>query len=108
MLKLTYPTVFVAAEDVARGKPDPQGYYLGRKHLELGDSKLILVLEDAPSRVKAGKAARFKILAAQISHLPDVLQDVKPDWIVQDLRSIAVKGVDNDRHVQIEIMNALQ
>ena len=104
---LPHPEVFVAAEDVEIGKPDPQGYLLGRRRLGLEESTSILVLEDAPAGIKAGKAAGFKVLAVQTSHSLEKLRDAGPDWIVEDLRSVTVKVVSN-RRVQIEIKNAFK
>lgn len=89
------------------GKPDPQGYLLGRRRLGLEESTSILVLEHAPAGIKAGKAAGFKVLALQTSHSLEKLRDAGPDWIVEDLRSVMVKVFSNGR-VQIEIKNAFK
>lgn len=107
VLGLTHPENLVVAEDVPLGKPDPRCYLLGRKLIGAEDSNSILVLEDAPSGIKAGKAAGFKVLALATTHSLDKLREAGADWIVEDLRSLVVKGVV-DGKVQIEILNALQ
>ncbi|KAJ5587667.1 HAD-like protein [Penicillium hispanicum] len=107
VLKLAHPKVLVVAQDVELGKPDPRCYLLGRKRLGIEDSNSILVLEDAPSGIKAGKAAGFKVVALTTTHSLDKLKEAGADWIVEDLRSISVKGVV-DGQVQIEITNAFQ
>lgn len=89
------------------GKPDPRCYLLGRKQLDLGESTSIVVLEDAPSGIKAGKAAGFKVIALKTTHSLEKLQEAGADWIVEDLRSVTVKGVVDGR-VQIEINNTFQ
>lgn len=107
VLGLPHPEILVTAEDVPKGKPDPRCYLLGRKELEIEESTSILVLEDAPSGIKAGKAAGFKVLALKTTHSLKQLQEAGADWIVEDLRSISIQGVVDGR-VQIEIKNAFQ
>jgi sugar-phosphatase len=58
---LPQPTVFVTAEDVAAGKPHPQGYAAAAAALGL-DPAQALVLEDSPSGVAAGLAAGCAVL----------------------------------------------
>jgi sugar-phosphatase len=55
------PEVFVAAEDVAVGKPDPAGYLAAARGLGLTPAEA-LVLEDSPSGIAAGKAAGCRVL----------------------------------------------
>lgn len=112
VLKLAHPSVLVVAEDVKQGKPDPQCYLLGRSKLGLEESSSspssIVVLEDAPSGIKAGKAAGFRVIALATTHSLSQLQDSGADWIVADLRSVSVKGVEEGSRVQLEIRNAFQ
>ena len=107
MLKLTHPEKLVVAEDVELGKPDPRCYLLGRSQLGIENSTSIAVLEDAPSGIKAGKAAGFKVIALTTTHSLPQLQEAGADWIVEDLRSISVKAVV-DGQIQLEIRNAYQ
>lgn len=113
ILRLTHPRVLVVAEDVELGKPDPRCYLLGCSRLGLQDnsssssSSGIVVLEDAPSGIKAGKAAGFKVLALTTTHTLEQVRDAGADWIVEDLRSVSVRGVEGGR-VQLEIRNAFQ
>jgi glycerol 3-phosphatase-1 len=106
VLKLPHPKYLVVAEDVEQGKPNPQCYQLGRSHLNLGDSTDLLVIEDAPSGIKAGKAAGFKVVGLETTHTIQQLKDAGADWIIKDLRSLVLKGVNG--RVEMEIRNALQ
>ncbi|PWY95410.1 HAD-like protein [Aspergillus sclerotioniger CBS 115572] len=93
-LGLVRPSILVTAKDVQIGKPDPQGYLLGRDRLGLGVEKSrVLVVEDAPAGIRAGKAAGFEVLAVRTSHSLEELSLAGPDWIVEDLRSVRVVGV---------------
>jgi mannitol-1-/sugar-/sorbitol-6-phosphatase len=76
------PHNFVTADDVFRGKPDPEPYELGARKLGLETSEC-LVIEDSPAGIKAGKAAGCKTLAVLSSHPIDAL--VEADWIVPSL-----------------------
>ncbi|MGN7160978.1 HAD-IA family hydrolase [Sphingomonas sp. SAFR-052] len=53
---LPVPEVFVTAEDVTQGKPDPQGFRLAADRLGVAITDC-LVFEDSPAGVAAGKAA---------------------------------------------------
>ena len=55
-VKLPIPRVMITAEDVQRGKPDPQGFLLGAQRLGVRIEEC-LVFEDSPAGVAAAKAA---------------------------------------------------
>lgn len=63
VMQLSHPETLVVAEDVANGKPDPSCYLLGRDRLGLAPHASLLVLEDSPAGVTAGKAAGFAVCA---------------------------------------------
>ena len=107
VLKLAHPKNLVVAEDVEIGKPDPRCYLLGRERLGLKQGASILVIEDAPSGVQAGKAAGFEVLALATTHRIDQLKEAGADWIVEDLQSVALEKWSSGQ-VEIEIRNALQ
>ncbi|BAE64165.1 unnamed protein product [Aspergillus oryzae RIB40] len=107
VMNLTHPKMLVVAEDVELGKPDPRCYLLGRKRLGLEHSSSLVVLEDAPSGIRAGKAAGFKVIALTTTHSLEQLQEAGADWIVEDLRSLSVKGVVDGR-ILLEIRDAYQ
>lgn len=92
VLKLPRPEHLVTAESVANGKPDPSCYDLGREKLGLSssDSSQVLVLEDSPAGIKAGKAAGCKVLGLVTSHTVEQVLAAEPDWIVRDLRSVSM------------------
>ncbi|EAS27760.3 HAD hydrolase, family IA [Coccidioides immitis RS] len=106
VLKLARPKNLVVAEDVKIGKPNPQCYQLGRSRLGFDENSSMLVIEDAPSGVTAGKAAGFKVLALATTHDPTRLKQAGADWIIRDLRSF--KLIKHNGQVQVEIRNCLQ
>jgi sugar-phosphatase len=64
---LEVPRVLVTAEQVAAGKPDPQGYLLAATELGVPPAHC-LVLEDAPVGVAAGLAAGMTVVAVATTH----------------------------------------
>ncbi|OTA57719.1 haloacid dehalogenase-like hydrolase [Hypoxylon sp. EC38] len=98
VLKLPRPEHLVTAESVANGKPDPACYDLGREKLGLSpsDSPQVLVLEDSPAGIKAGKAAGCKVLGLVTSHTAEQVLAAEPDWIVRDLRSVTMVRASNE------------
>lgn len=95
-LSLPTPEHLVTAEAVEHGKPDPACYLLGRERLGLsGDEKSVLVLEDSPAGIRAGKAAGCKVLGLVTSHTAEQVKGAEPDWIVRDLDSVRVVGSKN-------------
>ena len=59
-VSLPIPQVMITAEDVQRGKPDPQGFLLGAQRLGV-DIRECLVFEDSPAGVAAAKAAGARV-----------------------------------------------
>jgi mannitol-1-/sugar-/sorbitol-6-phosphatase len=67
------PAVIVFAGDVARGKPDPEGYLTAARRLG-ADPVEALVVEDAPPGIEAGRAAGMATVAVPSTHAPEELQ----------------------------------
>ena len=107
VLDLPAPEHLVVAEDVENGKPDPSCYLMGKEKLGLGEGAEVLVLEDSPAGIKAGKTAGCKVLGVVTSHTIEQVLAAKPDWIVKDLGSLKVVGNTKDG-VELEISDALE
>ncbi|KIW89972.1 uncharacterized protein Z519_09402 [Cladophialophora bantiana CBS 173.52] len=106
VLRLAHPRTIVVAEDVENGKPDPTCYLLGRRRLRLPENAEMIVFEDAPAGVRAGKAAGFKVIALSTTHTVGQLKEAGADWIVEDLRSVKLKNF-KDGVIEVEIINGL-
>ncbi|MEO8200510.1 MAG: HAD family hydrolase [Gemmatimonadota bacterium] len=86
---LPVPDVFITAERVKRGKPDPQGYAIGAEQLGRGPAHC-LVFEDAPPGVAAGKAAGMRVVALLTTHQADALASA--DARIPDLSHVTVRA----------------
>jgi mannitol-1-/sugar-/sorbitol-6-phosphatase len=61
------PGVVVYADDVARGKPDPEGYLTAARRVGV-DPTEALVVEDAPAGIEAGRTAGAGVVALTSTH----------------------------------------
>ena len=105
ILQLSHPDVLITAEAVKKGKPDPACYSLGKK--ELGLDGEVLVVEDAPAGIKAGKNAGCKVLAVATTHDVATLWEAGADWVARDLECVSVsicKLRNGRRGVGVEIL----
>ncbi|MBZ6110236.1 MULTISPECIES: HAD family hydrolase [Streptomyces] len=79
------PKTLVAADDITRGKPDPEPYLLGARALGV-DPAACVVFEDAPAGLQAGHAAGMRTVALATTHRPDELD---ADLVVTDLSALS-------------------
>ncbi len=89
---------------VEHGKPDPEGYLKGAKELGL-DPKKLLVLEDSPAGIKAGKDAGCRVLGVASTHTAKQVKEAGADWVVEDLGSVKVARSGPDGSVTLTISN---
>jgi beta-phosphoglucomutase len=73
-----YFSAIISAKDVARGKPDPQGYKMALQCLvDVAGRQLApgrcLAIEDAPAGIQAARGAGMKVLAVTASYPPQAL-----------------------------------
>ncbi len=87
------PERMVTADQVSRGKPNPEPYLAGAKLLGLKPEDC-LVIEDTASGSKSGHAAGCKVLATLFSHSLESLSAA--DWVVQSLEDVAVSVDGNE------------
>jgi len=85
---LPAPERIVSADDVERGKPDPEPYCRGAEMLG-SKAEECIVVEDAPSGVGAGKAAGAKVLGVIGTHTLEELHEA--DWVVRSLEEVSVE-----------------
>jgi glycerol 3-phosphatase-1 len=113
VLKLAIPEHLVTAESVAEGKPDPACYRMGLDKLALGTGSGaitaadVLVLEDSPAGIKAGKDAGCRVIGLVTSHTVEQVAAAEPDWIVRDLDSVKVVASEGGK-ITLEIANGLR
>ncbi|WP_344162363.1 HAD-IA family hydrolase [Nocardiopsis rhodophaea] len=78
--------VLVTADDVRRGKPDPEPFVLGATRLGV-DARRCVVFEDAPAGLASARGAGARTVAVTTTH---GAADLRADAVVGDLSRVAV------------------
>jgi sugar-phosphatase len=81
------PEILVTADDVTRGKPDPEPYLKGAELLKVNPAECVVV-EDAPAGIRAGHAAGMKVISLPSTYPEQELHEA--DAIVSGLSTIKV------------------
>ncbi len=90
--ELATPEIFITAELVAKGKPNPDPYLLGAQRLGLKPEECVVV-EDAPAGILSGLAAGCKVIAV---NAPDDTPGLdKIDLVLKSLAVLQVEPVRN-------------
>jgi sugar-phosphatase len=85
---LALPSVVVAVEDVARGKPAPDPYLRAAELLGVAAADC-LVIEDAPAGISAARAAGATVLGVLSTHTAARLGDA--DHLVAALDQVEIR-----------------
>ncbi|CCE83788.1 Piso0_004376 [Millerozyma farinosa CBS 7064] len=97
LLTIEKPDCFITAEDVTKGKPNPQGYQTARNTLGLGaNHKKVVVFEDAPAGITAGKGAGAMIVGICSTYDPEKVRDAGADIVVDDLSSFRIESYNKE------------
>ena len=78
----------VTGSEVERKKPDPQIFLAAAERIGLAASACVVV-EDAVSGVRAGKAAGARVLGLTTSYPESALRDAGAEWIAPDLAGLS-------------------
>jgi sugar-phosphatase len=84
---LPFPRVLVCADDITRGKPDPEGYLVAAEQLGRRPDGCV-VIEDTPAGIEAARNAGMRVVAVVGTYPPDTLGSA--DLIVARLASLRV------------------
>ncbi|WP_406433726.1 HAD family hydrolase [Streptomyces sp. NBC_00631] len=80
------PKTLICADDITRGKPDPEPYLLAARRLGV-DPAHCVVFEDAPAGLQAGRAAGMTTVALATTHQA---HELDADLVVKDLSALSV------------------
>ncbi|MGW9367455.1 HAD family hydrolase, partial [Streptomyces albidoflavus] len=82
-----HPATVVAADDITRGKPDPEPFLLAAARLGVAPERCV-VFEDAPAGLASGRAAGMRTVALTTSH---PAAELTADAVVSDLTAVSVQ-----------------
>ncbi|MEU9780194.1 HAD family hydrolase [Streptomyces phaeochromogenes] len=91
------PKTLIAADDITRGKPDPEPFLLAARRLGVDPARCV-VFEDAPAGLQAGRSAGMTTVALTTTHQATELH---ADVVVGDLS--AVSALVTDGGVEISV-----
>jgi sugar-phosphatase len=91
------PKTLIAADDITRGKPDPEPFLLAARRLGVDPARCV-VFEDAPAGLQAGRSAGMTTVALTTTHQA---AELHADVVVGDLS--AVSALVTDGGVEISV-----
>ncbi|WP_320783319.1 HAD family hydrolase [Streptomyces sp. CRN 30] len=91
------PKTLIAADDITRGKPDPEPYLLGARALGV-DPAACVVFEDAPAGLRSGRAAGMTTVALTTTHRADELD---ADLVVDNLAALSVQVTEGGLEIAV-------
>jgi mannitol-1-/sugar-/sorbitol-6-phosphatase len=97
---LPEPAVMICAEEISRGKPDPEGYLAAAGRLGFSPADCI-VIEDAPPGIEAAKAAGIRVIAIATTYPPERLEAA--DLVVARLADLSVESLGGDIQITCSI-----
>ncbi len=83
-----HPKTLIAADDITRGKPDPEPFLLAARRLGVDPARCV-VFEDAPAGLASGRAAGMTTVALTTTHRAD---ELSADVVVEDLSAVSVQA----------------
>ncbi|MFD3314803.1 HAD family hydrolase [Streptomyces sp. NPDC058694] len=79
------PKTLIAADDITRGKPDPEPFLLAARRLGVDPARCV-VFEDAPAGLQAGRSAGMTTVALTTTHQA---AELVADIVVGDLSAVS-------------------
>ena len=96
--QLPVPPVMICADEITRGKPDPEGYLTAASRLGYSSGDCV-VIEDAPAGIEAARAAGMRVIAITTTFGLESLMGA--DAVLERLTDLSV--VLNRDQIQIGI-----
>ena len=100
---LPMPRVLVCADEITRGKPDPEGYLTAAQRLGVAPEECV-VIEDTPAGLKAGRAAGMRTIGISGTYPQSELK--MADHTVARLNALRVKLTTSRAAIEISAERA--
>ncbi|MEU7431657.1 HAD family hydrolase [Streptomyces sioyaensis] len=91
------PKNLIAADDISRGKPDPEPFLLAAARLGADPARCV-VFEDAPVGLAAGRAAGMVTVALTTTHRAE---ELSADIVVPDLSAVSAQATDGSVEITV-------
>jgi mannitol-1-/sugar-/sorbitol-6-phosphatase len=96
--RLPLPTVMVCADEITRGKPDPEGYLTAAARLGRAAADCV-VIEDTPAGIESAHAAGMRVVAITTTYLLERLTGA--DAVVERLTDLTVVNMGVEMQIDI-------
>jgi mannitol-1-/sugar-/sorbitol-6-phosphatase len=96
--RLPLPTVMVCADEITRGKPDPEGYLTAAARLGRAAADCV-VIEDTPAGIESAHAAGMRVVAITTTYPLDRLTGA--DAVVERLTDLTVVNMGVEMQIDI-------
>jgi len=103
LMRLPSPRVMICADDIARGKPDPEGYLAAAARLGKSPAACI-VIEDAPAGVEAAHSGGMQAVAVIGTYPAEMLATA--DTVVKQLKDLTVRHDGSQILIELEPVSA--
>lgn len=90
---LPSPAVMICADEITRGKPDPEGYRTAAARLSYSAADCV-VIEDAPPGIESAQAAGMRTIAIATTYPPERLRAA--DAVIARLADLTVEHVGDE------------
>ena len=97
---LPVPSKMITADEVIKGKPDPEPYLAGATSLGVTADECV-VFEDAPSGILSAKAAGATTIGISTTYKPEGI--AAADLVIPSLTCVRVLGENNHKQLRLEI-----
>lgn len=95
---LPLPPVLVPADEISKGKPDPEGFLKAARELNVPPARC-LVFEDTPPGVEAGLNANMQVIGLLTTVAADRLNTPN---LIQNYLGVRVAYIENEFQVEFE------
>jgi sugar-phosphatase len=96
--RLPLPAVMICADEITRGKPDPEGYLTAATGLGRPAADCIVV-EDTPAGIDSARAAGMRVIAITATYPADLLSGA--DAVVASLADLTVRTEGDEIRIDI-------
>ena len=97
--RLPVPPVMICADEITRGKPDPEGYLTAAAQLGRSPGECI-VIEDAQAGIESAQAAGMRVIAIATTYPPGRLGAA--DAVVAQLTDLQVLNDGDDIRIDVK------
>lgn len=93
------PKTLIAADDITRGKPDPEPFLLAASRLGVDPARCV-VFEDAPAGLRSGAAAGMRTVALATTH---DRSELTADAVIGDLAAVSVQVRGAELEIDVSV-----